>query len=316
MVDDPNAEDEPARTLTRRQGRRRFLAGVVAGAGATAVPHWLSHTFGLGAHALHTHGLGAWLGGDERPRRLLVLVIPEDPGARWDRGYAFGAWLNHGTAQQLSWLAFADVCCEQLADLPSLGVEVEGEPWMVLVEPDLGRATPVMPVNADDLENVVPVELPADQETGRPSEDQELEASLAEIDALTRGLARVMEPELWRWAKDERVALGCDDVDAFDALVQDGGWPWTKHIHDAPAALVLSARGNDAELSEALVIEALAERVRTRYVRREIPGSRWGHGSGCGTQIEGETPRMVGCGMGHVPELSRRFLYFFSDRER
>ena len=78
---------------------------------------------------------------------------------------------------------------------------------------------------------------------------------------------------------------------------------------------MVGARRDDARLSEALVIEALAERVRTQYVRREIPGSRWGRGSGCGTQIEGETPRLVGCGMGHVPQLSRRFLFFFSDRE-
>lgn len=304
MTDDPNAEDEPERALTRRQGRRRFIAGVVAGAGATAIPHWLSHSFGLGSHALHPHGVGAWLGRGEAPRRLLVLVIPEDPGARWDRGYAFGAWLNHGTAQQLSWLAYADVCCEQLADLPALGVDVEGEPWMVLVEPDLVRATPIMPASMDDLEEV------------EHSEDRELEASLAKIDALARGLARVIEPELGRWAKEERAALGCEDLDAFDELIQDGGWPWTTHIRDAAAALMVGARRDDAELSETLVIDALAERVRNQYVRREIPGSRWGRGSGCGTQVEGEAPRFVGCGMGHVPELSRRFLYFFSDRER
>ena len=315
MVDDPNAEDEPERALTRRQGRRRFIAGVVAGAGATAIPHWLSHTFGLGSHALHPHGVGAWLGPEEAPRRVLVLVIPDHPRARWNRGYAFGAWLNHGTAQQLSWLAFADVCCEQLGDLPALGVEVEGDPWMVLIEPAVGRVTPIVPASVDDLEDVVPVELPPDLETGEPSEDRELEASLAEIDALARGLANAMEPELERWAQEERAALGCQDIDAFDEMVRVGGWPWTKHIRDAPAALVLGARRDDAALSEALVIEALAERVRTQYVRREIPGSRWGRGSGCGTQIEGEAPRYFGCGMGHVPELSRRFLHFFADGE-
>jgi len=314
MADDPKDELDPDRALTRRQGRRRFIAGVVAGAGATAIPHWLSHTFGLGTHALHPHGVGALVGHAQAPQRLLVIVIPEDPGARWDRGYAFGAWLNHGTAQQLSWLAFAEVCCEHVADLPGLGIDLEGDPWMVLVEPALGRVTPIVPAAAQ--EDVVAVELPPNRETGEQREDLELQSSLAEIDALARGLQAAIEPELERWATAEREALGCRDVDALDDKARHGGWPWNKQVREAPAALLLASRDDDTTLSESIVAQAFAEDVRARYVLREIPGSRWGRGSGCGTQIEGDAPRYVGCGMGHVPQLSRRFLFFFSDPER
>ena len=58
----------------------------------------------------------------------------------------------------------------------------------------------------------------------------------------------------------------------------------------------------------------LADHVRTELVWREILGSRWASSSGCGVQIEGEEPQHVGCGMGNVPRLSRRFLHFFTER--
>jgi hypothetical protein len=59
---------------------------------------------------------------------------------------------------------------------------------------------------------------------------------------------------------------------------------------------------------------ALAAEVRKRIVKARVPGSRWASSSGCGTHVEGEEPMAIGCGMGHVPEKSRRFLYFFSKR--
>ena len=44
-----------------------------------------------------------------------------------------------------------------------------------------------------------------------------------------------------------------------------------------------------------------------------MPGSHWAHASGCATTIEGiRNTAMIGCGMGHVPDKSRRFLYFFT----
>lgn len=60
-----------------------------------------------------------------------------------------------------------------------------------------------------------------------------------------------------------------------------------------------------------------AEAVRERLVKKTPPGTYWARAGGCGTQIEGiEDRSMVACGMGHVPEKSRRFLYFFSVENR
>jgi hypothetical protein len=44
-------------------------------------------------------------------------------------------------------------------------------------------------------------------------------------------------------------------------------------------------------------------------------GTRWANGSSRGVESEGGEPAAIGCGMGHVPRKSRRFLYFFTKRE-
>jgi hypothetical protein len=56
-----------------------------------------------------------------------------------------------------------------------------------------------------------------------------------------------------------------------------------------------------------------AANVRLRLKDRAPSGTHWAVSSGCGTRVEGVTDNLVfGCGMGHVPAKSRRFLYFFS----
>jgi hypothetical protein len=73
-------------------------------------------------------------------------------------------------------------------------------------------------------------------------------------------------------------------------------------------------------------------------VKRPPDGAHWATSSGCGTKVE-DTPEeiadkerrraearkrgtvlvdrivVVGCGMGHVPDKSRRFLHFFAHDE-
>jgi hypothetical protein len=83
---------------------------------------------------------------------------------------------------------------------------------------------------------------------------------------------------------------------------------------------------------------SLARTVDERLVKRPPTGSHWATSSGCGTKVE-PTPEeieaerlaelearkkgifrlkhfsVIGCGMGHTPEKSRRFLYFFARAE-
>lgn len=61
-------------------------------------------------------------------------------------------------------------------------------------------------------------------------------------------------------------------------------------------------------------IAALAEDARQRLQLAPPRGTRWASSSGCGLTIEGEDcDARVACGMACVPEISRRFLYFFSE---
>lgn len=57
----------------------------------------------------------------------------------------------------------------------------------------------------------------------------------------------------------------------------------------------------------------LGAAVRARLSERDVPGARWARSSGCGVTYEhpdksDEGRGMVKCGMGFVPEKSRRFL--------
>lgn len=175
---------------------------------------------------------------------------------------------------------------------------------------------PIMPRDEDAFEDVVPVELPPDPEADETGERETPKAALAQLARLAGGLSSVIEAGLAHWADAERAALGWEDLDEFETTVRHGVWPHAKLIMQAPAALMCAARDGPGKLSESLIIEAFAEHVREQYVLREIPGSRWARGSGCGVQIEGEASRHFGCGMGHVPPLSRRFLHFFTDSGR
>src|SRR5437868_3880408 len=99
--------------------RRKLLKGI-AGVGATVAvaavwPGWLREAFGAEVcpPAAAGHGGAATL--VERALKqaraggkpLLVLLVPEDYGARFRRGEWFGAWLNCGTAAQVAPLALA-----------------------------------------------------------------------------------------------------------------------------------------------------------------------------------------------------------------
>lgn len=76
------------------------------------------------------------------------------------------------------------------------------------------------------------------------------------------------------------------------------------------ASLVRGALGMpaDADAAGARVIKALRQ--------APVPGSHWANKSGCGPatveDMKDDEVVAVGCGMGHIPSKSSRFLYFFS----
>ncbi|HEY4220030.1 MAG TPA: hypothetical protein VGO62_01780 [Myxococcota bacterium] len=59
-------------------------------------------------------------------------------------------------------------------------------------------------------------------------------------------------------------------------------------------------------------VASAARAVRSAIVEAPPAGARWAQDGGCAAQVEGEPKMLVGCGMGHVPEISRRFLWLFT----
>lgn len=248
--------------------RRAFLKSAAAAAMAVA-PAMIRKAFGDGScptPATSGKGtadnLGALSEAFRRAQRngktLLVFVIPADDGIKYDRGSAFGAWLNHGTPQQIAPLARCEVVCATMADVKRLVPGAPGkEPLMVAVPP-----------TGDDLMAIaLDAELPVARggKGGRGDWNEMVKRDEEMVEkriAVLAGLAR----NLWK--------------DPFNI--------------DANAV-------------------ALAKEVKAKYVEQRVPGSRWGHASGCGTTVEGEEDEMrVACGMGHVPAKASRFLYMYA----
>jgi hypothetical protein len=63
----------------------------------------------------------------------------------------------------------------------------------------------------------------------------------------------------------------------------------------------------------------LAASVKQRLSEHDVPGSRWAHSGGCAMtfehpdKVDAERGQVM-CGMGYVPEKSRRFLYLLATK--
>src|SRR5690606_2570461 len=191
-----------------------------------------------------------------------------------------------------------------------------GEPTMVLIETGGGAAA------ARVLEPVLPKALSyANVREGTYEErEKRIEDSLrARSEALGEFLHGVLagdREQLATRAAQCAAALGdedllalkrADDVGTLDLELVDRGAAW------------LAEEALDSKEPRRNAIEAVLAAAAVRRLRDvPPPGARWATHDGCGLDIEGEAEEegqlAVLCGMGHVPEFSRRFLYFFSAR--
>lgn len=269
--------------------RRRFLLATGGGLLTMLGPGWLRRAFGdaslagsakkedprFGDQARRRALAEAKLRAKKSGRRLVVFVIPRDESLLWDRGHAFGELLTHGTPAELAPLAHVEVACATLADL---GMELppKKEPLFALLEPDGNNSSLV---------------------------------GFGPFPTLAEAERRVIDP-----------------VDGQRPIDED--------------ALIERRIGILSGLLEQLLgrspAPALGQKVRTRYATEPPSGTHWATDSSCGPARVDETraekaareaeekrqaalgmmiSRSVvgyGCGMGHVPQKSIRFLYFFT----
>ena len=260
---------------------------------------------------------------------LLAFVVPatheDDRGVSyekmWARGRAFGELLNHGDDEALATLALAEIVCAPVSALQALVPSLTGEPLMVLLETD------VVPTRARALD----VELPRfDAGEGQPqvedwdamlaregrAEDRLIQRRISALSGLLHeGLRATPRMLLERAGQAEKRLTG---PQIGEGAVPDDGGP--TQVYRLSAILLAAAVGlPDRERQHA--IGRIADAARYVLCRRRVPGSRWSNASGCGDDPE-LTPEEkkeaedilhnIDCGMGHVPEKSRRFLDFLS----
>jgi hypothetical protein len=142
--------------------RRGFLTsasvGASVGAAALAWPALVSRAFAQNAVPEDGALAGlseAYRAAQRAQRPLLVVVIPEENGARWDRGAALGAFLNHGSDDGMAAVGACEVTCATMTVLRQLVPQAPaGEPLVVLVDPSR------VPATASAIDPALPPELP------------------------------------------------------------------------------------------------------------------------------------------------------------
>ena len=296
--------------------RRAFLGAAAAGAAAVTVPVWIDRAFAQrldpdrhAAEVANAYRRGALSG-----RPMLLVVIPPDTDKR-DRGQLWGELLNHGADAQLWPLALVEVVAADLASarrvVPSLPVE---EAIAIVVETDGSQRT--APVTID-----VPSIGWQAQPEGLGWEEREAWSERridTRIDRLAGALAEAIAGDLQTLsarADAARARLGASERSRLDQLLGSSARVPGELVRAAPAIVALAARRS----ADGVLYSRLAAVVREDLVECAIPGARWARSAGCGTYVEGlpdDDQVMVGCGMGHVPERSQRFVHFFAVRTR
>lgn len=324
-----------------RSDRRRFLGLAGFTAGLAVAPGWVRQ-------ALASEGEGcckdspdraalmaAWKRARAHGRPLLALVIPEkDYGEGYNRGRAWGALFNHGTPAQLAPLALCEIIATPHKALKAIAPQVgDKEAMAVLIHTD---SVPASVRRLDGpmaaLPNTGHPRLSDGKTSWEEMQRKEVEAVDTRIELVARQFQDLLslKSDLDRYVDQASATLSPTGLQSLSELLAAGG-DLTEAQAESGAALVLRAALAAEGVERAHWETTLAEVVHRRMKNNTTPGGvLWAKSGGCGTQIEyppepepevgpdGQvrfSRRMVvvGCGMGHVPAKSRRFLHFYVD---
>lgn len=292
--------------------RRTLLSSALPlGLGLLLGPSWLREAFGERKDGCPTAAERAsWLksaltASKASGKPLLVFTTPSAGDLAWERGNAFGAWLNHGSDETLARFAEVEVVAGSTAGLAeAIGKLLKGNPlfWLVTEGEAQSFDTPLNKVLS--------------QKRGDFSEqDAIIDTQLATLDRLLKDAIGGQKARDHR-ASLARARLATADVATLTAYQKAGGTgaPPAPFLVDRGAAILAAGVGGTVPQP---IVKALADAARARVVKQRIPGTLWGHANSCGSDtFEGVAPdpdeQMVDCGMGFVPERSQRFLHFYT----
>jgi len=289
--------------------RRDFLLTSVAGAGFLACPGWIARAFGEESdETSRVNDLAAAAQrADRTGKPLLVFVIPLGD-TKHERGAVLGEVINHGGPQALEDLLMCEIACATVPELMKVmpKVSVKGEPLMVLVEKGPKGLAPTV------IDPQIQLEIPGRWDK-RDEQEQAIRKRIGQVSEALHAALLPDKESLPERARRNREALGEEDRKALDELIAGKGEAGTELVARGAPVLRLAAEKSPDKATRGRLRKALAD-AATAEVRKKRPtGAKWAQSSGCGVEVEGEPDdRMMACGMGYVPELSQRFLWFYT----
>lgn len=306
--------------MTSPIDRRDFFRFTAISTGAISLPAWLAAAFSPQDPEHRDSDRAAALRKAReravaRGKPLLVFVVPADPHL-WDRGQLLGAFLNHGGPETLLDLALCEPACATPADIQRVfpKTRVDDSALMVVIETERPTHTRVV---APELEAPPAREEFADWQTWQEAAEKHLKERIAKIHATLRDAvagdpaalaarADAVRPHLTDAERERIEAFVAGTVEELEAQL----------LLDAAAVVRMAAAAPRRPEDPERLRNAVATAARSVYVTERIPGSKWATTMGCGVTVEGEKDDglAIACGMGSVPPLSQRFLYFYSDR--
>ncbi|MBM3978566.1 MAG: hypothetical protein FJ299_16455 [Planctomycetes bacterium] len=279
-----------------------------------------------GTHAPRERELrSAWQRAQALGKPLLVVLVPEsDAAAQRDVSALFGGLLNHGTRDQLALLGLTELACATRAEVERVtGADWKGEPLCVLVDgadPVIGRA---VDAQLDAQLNFISLMYGTSEigETWEQSNERLEQNAKLRSSQLADAIRLALVPDataLQKLTARARSVVPASNSAAFAYLAT-----CPEGLRSADAldyAALVHAAAAEPNSSQDKLLDTLAAGVRERWVRAPVPGSYWASSTGCGQDVEYPAPvhdkAGIGfaCGMGHTPEYSQRFLYFY-DRD-
>jgi hypothetical protein len=304
--------------------RRQLLQSVAIGTAIAAWPAWIRRAFAAETCKPGQEDrdfltlMAAYHRARSAGKPLLVFVVPAGRANWWEFGEYFGTFINHAPAQTMALLTLAEVVCATPRSIEQLVPEAKVDAFntlLALIEtdsvPGKVRTVSVTRLLEGQLSD------PAHPEPYDPERfHQQVSTRITRIGTFVRELLAPNDAALTARVAQTRAAQQPEMLAEVEERLARGLIPLPETI--LPAASFLHASANHAAQARRLqLVEALASEAERNLRSGRIAGSRWAAQYGCGAAIEGESEAPgPACGMGSVPPLSQRFLWFFSDKDR
>ncbi len=287
--------------------RRHFLGAAALGTAAAGLPGFLEKAFAqqrdpddAAAIVADAYRRAALAG-----RPLFVIVVPSDE-RKYDRGHAWGELLNNGTDEQLWPFALVEVVAAPYSAVRRVIPSAPADEPVGLVVETLGPPrTTSMTLELPELD------MGWDEPEGRA--DHQIDDRMSRLAGAVRGVIAAGAPALESRATQVGARLEAWESHRLEQVLGSRARLSADLARRGSAIVALAAERDPAVRTE--LRARLSAVAREDLVTRPVAGAHWASSWGCGTEIEGipeDQQMVVGCGMGHVPERSQRFLYFFA----